>query len=65
MATKKTRKIFIVEGEDENGEDNREKFKVKTKLMKMRRSRAVRDSGDPPGESGTVVIDQLASHRLY
>ena len=31
MATKKTRKIFIVEGEDENAEDNRKKFKVKTK----------------------------------
>ena len=33
--------------------------------MKMRSSTAVRDSEDPPGESGTVVIEHLASHRLY
>ena len=39
---------------------------IRTRLpgkMKMRRRR-VRDS-DPPGESGTVVIAHLASHRLY
>ena len=67
MGTKKMRKIFIVEREDEKSEDNQgvliqDKDKVKKKDEDEEEEE--RDS-DPPGESGTVVIDHLASHRLY
>ena len=48
MATKKTRKIFIVEGEDDNAEDNREKLKVKTKDEDEEEQSSERQRG-PPG----------------